>query len=81
MRLYKQGAYVRVTVSYHEVRNFKLRWPCSTLPSRGVSFTLDARNGDLVDMAPDSMDGADVAALSEDAKEFAVSRGAIALYQ
>lgn len=71
MRIVDEGAYVRVVVSRDEVEAFKARWPCSTLPNRAVSFTFDRKNGDLVDLTPESMDGPDVLALSMDAQRFA----------
>lgn len=74
MRVFNQGAHVRVTVSAREVDAFKRTWPCSGLPDRGVSFTFDARNGDLVDFAPDELDGDDALALSHDANNYAARK-------
>ena len=75
MRKFDQGAHVRVAVSASEVERFKATWPCSGLPSRGISFTFDKRNGDLVDLNPNSVDGEAAVALSEDAARYAgVSR-------
>ena len=71
MRKYDQGCFVRVTVSRSEVDNFRSTWPCSSLPDRGISFTFDKRNGDLVDMFPYDLDGSDVVALSQDAQQYA----------
>jgi hypothetical protein len=70
MRAFSQGVFFRVTVSGPEVRAFKRTWPCSGLPSRGVSFTFDTRNGDLVDIFPDNLDGAGAVALSQDAQNY-----------
>jgi hypothetical protein len=69
------GSSVRVCVSENEVYNFKRRFPCSGLPDSRVSFDFDSRNGDLIDMWPMDMDGQGVLALSQDAREYAISRG------
>ncbi len=72
MRKYNQGAFVRVTVSESEAYAFAQRWPGSGLGDRGLSFTFDKSNGDLVDLHGD--EGADesaVSALADDAKDYA----------
>lgn len=71
MTKHDKGCFVGVTVSRREVKAFKDRWPCSTLPDRAIYFEFDTRNGDLVDLRPDNIDGADVLALSQDAQDFA----------
>lgn len=71
MKYHNNGCFHSVTVSAAEVQAFKDHWPCSTLPDKAVWFQFDKRNGDLVDMKPDGMDGTDVLALSQDAQQFA----------
>ena len=78
MRVFNQGDSYRVTVSEDEVDRFNDTWPCSELRGlrRGVSFTFDKRNGDLVDLSPsgEKYDGGALAALSRDAKAYGVKR-------
>ncbi len=74
MRVFNQGSFIRITVSRSEVEAFADTWPCSGLPHRGISFTFNARNGDLVDLAPADIDGEALVALSEDAFHFAEVR-------
>jgi len=69
------GSIVRVCISEFEVYNFKRRFPCSGLPDSRVAFEFEKRNGDLVDLWPYDMDGPGVLALSQDAQEYARSRG------
>ena len=76
MRQYDQGAFMRVTMSPREVEDWADRWPCSGLClNRGVSFTFDKRNGDLVDSNDQERhpfaDGGAVVALSEDCQHYA----------
>ena len=71
MRVYDQGAHYRVTASAREVEDFALTWPCSGLPYRTVSFTFDKRNGDLVDVYPETFDGDAAVALSQEAQLYA----------
>ena len=74
MRIYNQGAHVRVTVSRSEVYDFKRRWPCSGLPDRAITFVFDARNGDLVDLYPYGVDGDDARALCDRAQQYAADQ-------
>ena len=75
MRVFKQGALTRVTVSRDDVAAFARRWPCFG-KVRALSFTFDA-NG-LVDLSGDrGMDESGVAALADDAWEYAVQRKAL----
>lgn len=74
MRVYNQGAFYRVAVSSTEVYQFSRRWPCSGLPDSSISFTFDTRNGDLVNLSPESVDGAAVVALSEDAQAYGAKK-------
>lgn len=74
MRCYDQGALFRVTVDELEVYNFKQTFPCSGLPTSGVSFTFDKSNGDIVDLAPHNMDGPGVLALMDDAKAYGAKK-------
>lgn len=79
MRVYDQGALVRVTCSADDVAAFKRTWPASGMHyGDRCSFTFDKRNGDLVDMSyngrfpePARVDGSAIAALSQDAQKFA----------
>lgn len=73
MRLYKQGDSCRVTVSRREVDEFNRRWPGSSLEGP-QSFTFH-ENGDLVDRSGRG-DGPEAVALSNDAQDYAASRGA-----
>lgn len=72
MRVFDQGAFVRVTVSEPEVDRFNRKWPGSTLDGP-YSFTFDKSNGDLVDMAGKG-DGSEHVALSTDAQNYAAKR-------
>lgn len=82
MKLYSQGAYFRVTVSENEVSDFGRKWPCSDLRHGDrASFTFETDTGDLVDMqvthshaGPVERDGADVAALADEAKQYGFGR-------
>jgi hypothetical protein len=73
MRAFDQGCYMRVTVSEVEVRAWKRTYPCSGVPSRGVSFTFDKR-GNLVALFPNNLDGPGVSALAEDAMRYGRTR-------
>jgi hypothetical protein len=70
MRVFDNGAFFTVQVLRAEVDAFKRSYPCSGLPSRAITFEFDKRNGDLVDIRPDStqFDGPALVALSEDAQ-------------
>ena len=74
MKAFDQGAFYRVTVSPQEMSNFASRWPCSGMrnPKRGMAFTFDKKNGDLVDISGENeeYDGSAVAALSENAQTY-----------
>ena len=72
MRVRNEGASYTVFVSAREVLEWNRRWPCSSLRGR-QSFTFD-RNGGLVDRYGKG-DGPEVVALSQDAQEYALSRG------
>ena len=61
--------YLLVKVTKQEVLDFKNTWPCSGLPDRAITFCFE-RNGDLVDIEPDYMDGEALTALSYDAQDF-----------
>ncbi len=74
MRYIDNGCFFSVSVSRVEVEEFKDNWPCSTLPERALWFQFDKRNGDLVDMKPDTMEGEDVAALADDCKAWGMKR-------
>jgi hypothetical protein len=76
MRTYDNGSFYTVTCSEHDVRDFKSTWPCSGLPTRSISFQFDKRNGDLVDIRPDSQhfDGPALVALSQDAQAYGKKR-------
>jgi hypothetical protein len=78
MRAFNQGAYFRVAVSEPEVYAFAQRWPCSGLPSCGISFTFKRENGDLVDLFPEHVDsdGSALGALADDAKAYGMRRRA-----
>lgn len=73
MRAFDCGCYFRVAVSAPEVCAFKRQFPCSGLPSRGVSFTFDKR-GNLVDLHPSNLDGEGAVALSQDAQTYGRKR-------
>jgi hypothetical protein len=72
MRVRDNGCYYSVSVSQVEVATFNRRWPCSSLPERSIAFQFDKRNGDLVDIWPDSdkVDGPEALALSQDAQAY-----------
>lgn len=72
MRYFDNGCFYSVQVTRAEVEGFKDSWPCSTLPDRAITFQYDKRNGDLVDITPDSadFDGPDLLALSQDAQSY-----------
>lgn len=74
MKITLIGVHVQVMMSRKDVDAFKASYPCSGLPSRAITFEFNTRNGDLVDIFPDSskFDGPALLALSQDAQEFAV---------
>jgi hypothetical protein len=72
MKAYDNGCFFSCRVSAPEITEFNLAWPGSSLDdSASIWFQFDKRNGDLVDMKPDDMDGPEVLALSHDAQNFA----------
>ncbi len=70
MKAFDNGCFYSVTVSRREVEAFKDNWPCSNLPDRWIWFQFDKRNGDLVDINPNDIDGEDLLALSHDAQAY-----------
>lgn len=80
MQIKGAGSYVRVLVSRSEVEAFKAQWPCSGLKSAPVAFTFSG-DGELTDIQ--GMDwrntdaGEALSALSEDARQYVLSRGVI----
>jgi hypothetical protein len=70
------GSAYNVSVSRAEVEAFKRQYPCSGLPDKAITFQFDARNGDLVDIWPDSskFDGSGLLALSQDAQAYGRER-------
>lgn len=71
MKIKKLGSAVNVSVSTREVIDFKATWPCNGLPSKGITFQFDTRNGDLIDLWPSNLEGSALLALSQDAQKFA----------
>ncbi len=76
MKAFDNGCFYSVSVSAAEVENFKSTWPCSGLPGHAIWFQFDKRNGDLVDIKPDSnnFDGPALLALSNDAQAYGKKR-------
>lgn len=74
MRVFDNGSFFTVHVLTEDVVEFKRTWPCSDLPDRPIRFEFDKRNGDLVDMHPTSIDGADASALAADARAQGIKR-------
>lgn len=70
MQFFDNGSLFTVTVLRREVEAFKRQWPCSGLPDRAITFQFDKRNGDLVDVRPDDLNGDGVKGLLEDAREY-----------
>ena len=72
MRYRDCGSLYNVSVSRAEVEAFKRSFPCSGLPDKAITFQFDHRNGDLVDIWPDSsrFDGSGLLALSQDAQAY-----------
>jgi hypothetical protein len=70
-----QGSGFSVRCSRADVEHFRDRWPCSGLPARAITFGFE-RNGDLVEIYPDSerFDGPALVALSQDAQAFGAAR-------
>jgi len=76
MRYTDSGSLFTVGVSRREVEAFKSQYPCSGLPNRAISFQFEKRNGDIVDIWPDSsgFDGSGLLALSQDAQAWGMKR-------
>jgi hypothetical protein len=82
MKLYLQGAFFRVTVSENEISDFGRSWPCSDFRHGDrISFLFETLTGDLMDYkimhshaGAVERDGADVSALSDDAKAYGLKR-------
>lgn len=72
MRVYDQGAFYTVACSQDDVDSFNSKWPCSVI-EKPMTFTFD-KNGDLVGVSPDNIDGAEVLALSEYAQKYGEAR-------
>ena len=72
MKYFNRGSCYSVLVSRRDVEAFKRIYPCSGLPDRAITFQFDRRNGDLVDIWPDShtFDGPGLLALSQDAHAY-----------
>ena len=70
-----ESCFQTVTATRRDVEAFVATYPCSGLPRRAISFTFDRRNGDLVDLSPSSVDGSAAVALSQDAQQYARSKG------
>ena len=70
------GCFYTVRVSARGVEAFNDSWPCSRLPEKAISFQFDKRNGDLVNIRPDSsrFDGPELVALSEDAQNWGATQ-------
>lgn len=76
MRAHDNGSLYSCSVSARDVAAFNARWPCSPIPERAHWFQWDKRNGDLVDMTPDTTawDGTALLALIDDAQDYAELR-------
>ena len=72
MKLIRGEYFSTVTVSRHEVEEFRRQWPCSGLPAQAMWFRFTT-NGDLVDMSFNHHDeeGGAMGALIQDAREYA----------
>lgn len=78
MKYKKLGSCFRVTVSESEVYSFASTWPCSDFRHGDrAAFTFECDTGDLVGYqithshaGPVERDGADVAALADEAKQY-----------
>lgn len=67
MRIHKQGANYRVTLSEQDVASFARKWPCFG-DVRAFGFILES-NGDLVDIWNDrGMDEIGVSAMIDEAR-------------
>ena len=79
MKYFDQGSLLRVTMSHHDVYHFSTQWPCAHLNEwKGVSFTFEKRNGDLVDSNdadnhPDADSGA-LSAMVDDCKAYGLAK-------
>ena len=76
MRYFDNGVFYTVQATRADVEAFKRSYPCSGLPNRAISFQYDKRNGDLVDITPESsgFDGPGLLALSQDCQQYGERR-------
>ncbi len=76
MKAHDNGSLFSVSISARDVSDFNDRWPCSPIPERGIWAQFDKRNGDLVDLSPDtsSFDGEALLALIQDGQNYAAKR-------
>jgi hypothetical protein len=74
MKAHDNGCFFSCTVSSQDISKFNSRWPCSRLKCRNTWFQFDKRNGDLVDIEPVNVDGAELLALSHDAQNYAAKK-------
>lgn len=76
MQCFDNGLFYTVMATRWDVEAFNNQWPCSGLPNRAITFQFDKRNGDLVDIRPDSerFDGPALVALSQDCQAYGKKR-------
>lgn len=80
MRCFDLDSCFSVACSEADIAVFNSYWPCSELRGlRGVTFTFDKRNGDLIDIHyrngnSDKWDGSACLALSSDAQDYGKKR-------
>ena len=86
MRVFNQGAFIRVTASCDDIESFAAKWPCNGFRyGDRASFTFQTSNGDLVDLGVwgtynDPYQGYNesaLGALADDCKDYAKSKGLI----
>lgn len=71
MKTKQNGRYFEVTVSANEIREFRVKWPCSGLLLVPHWFQFEQSNGDLVDCNVEyGNNGTAIAALADDAKAY-----------
>ena len=68
MRTFDNGSLFSVQVYAHEVGEFKRSFPCSGLRTQTITFQFDKKNGDLVDVHPNDVEGPGALALSHTAQ-------------
>jgi len=74
MKYYNNGSGFSVRCSKQDVQHFNRLWPCSSLPTRSITFGFDTQ-GNLVDIWPlNGIDGPEAVALSNDAYTFGLNR-------